>query len=182
MNNNAIEIIESTKKWIYEFVIQKNLCPFARYGFEKNKIEYRYFDDLAESTILEAFYELIQTLQSDPSISNAFLILNANISFEQLLSVSSICQFFMEELTIEDNFQLVDFHPNLTFDESQKNEASNFINRSPYPMIHILRTEEVEQAINNYVGDVDEIPNDNIKKMLEIGYEILSKNLKKYRE
>lgn len=181
MNNDAIEIIASTRKWISEFVIQKNLCPFARYGFEKNKIEYRYFNDLTESKILEAFYALIMTLQSDQSISNAFLILNPDITFEQLLSVSSICQFFMEEIAIEDDFQIVDFHPNLTFDESQKNDASNFINRSPYPMIHILRTEEVEQAINNYEGNIDEIPHHNIEKMLDIGYETLSKNLKKYK-
>ncbi len=58
-------------------------------------------------------------------------------------------------------YQFATFHPDYVFADSETDDPANFTNRSPYPMIHILREESLDAALENFVG-VDEIPEKNI--------------------
>jgi hypothetical protein len=47
-------------------------------------------------------------------------------------------------------YQVASFHPAYLFAGSSMNDAANYTNRSPYPMLHILREESVSRAIESY--------------------------------
>ena len=50
------------------------------------------------------------------------------------------------EEQFEDHFQLATFHPQYQFAQTTKGDPSNKTNQSPYPMLHILRSESVEKS------------------------------------
>ncbi|HFS6880981.1 TPA: DUF1415 family protein, partial [Legionella pneumophila] len=49
-------------------------------------------------------------------------------------------------------------------------DVANYTNRSPYPMIHLLREDSLGKAITAY-GDTHTIPEKNIATMNELGLE-----------
>ncbi len=75
-------------------------------------------------------------------------------------------QQFLEENELDETFQLVGFHPVYQFEGEDVNARSNFTNRSPFPMIHIIREESMMKAIEGYgESKVDQIPEKNINKL-----------------
>jgi hypothetical protein len=73
-------------------------------------------------------------------------------------------------------YQLASFHPNYCFDGSLKNDAANYTNRSPYPMLHLLRESSLEQALAHYPNP-EMIPENNIKLTRELGLEKMKSTL-----
>ena len=66
-------------------------------------------------------------------------------------------------------------HPEYRFEEEEGEEdAANYSNRSPYPMLHLLREESVEKAVSSYEG-IDEVPENNIRLLREMGIEKILK-------
>ncbi|MGB2109620.1 MAG: DUF1415 family protein, partial [Marinobacter vinifirmus] len=73
-------------------------------------------------------------------------------------------------LELEGVYQIASFHPDYQFAETDPGAAENYTNRSPYPMLHLLREASLEAAIDGY-PDVDGIPDRNIALMNELGAE-----------
>ena len=65
-------------------------------------------------------------------------------------------------------YQLASFHPDYCFDGAKRNDAANYTNRSPYPMLHLLRETSLEQAIRSYPHP-ENIPQRNIELTQELG-------------
>ena len=78
----------------------------------------------------------------------------------------------MEQLGYEGVYQLATFHPDYCFADADPDEAANYSNRSPHPMIHVLREASVERAIEFY-GDTAAIPERNITYLTEMGQDAL---------
>ncbi|MEL6719575.1 MAG: DUF1415 family protein [Bacteroidota bacterium] len=78
----------------------------------------------------------------------------------------------MEESKLEGTLQIATFHPKYQFANTTPHDAENYTNRSPYPMIHLLREESVSQAVDRY-PDVYDIPERNIEKLEQIGIETI---------
>ena len=64
-------------------------------------------------------------------------------------------------------FQIASFHPDYQFENSDIDDRANWTNRSPFPILHILRESSVEQALSTY-PDPDQIAEKNIKKLTSI--------------
>ena len=177
-------IVEQTIDWINEFVIGHNLCPFAKKVMAQKQYNCIASEDTSEESLLFALAQELRILEDFDSntIDTAFFITpNAFEAFEDYLIFVDMANAVLMDLELEGVFQLATFHPKYQFAGTQVNDAENFTNRSPYPMIHILREESVENAVLNY-PNVDEIPMDNIEKMNTLGRKVLVKQLAKYRK
>ena len=64
-------------------------------------------------------------------------------------------------------FQLASFHPQYQFANTQVDDRENWSNRSPYPILHVLRESSVEQAIEHY-PQVEMVPAENIRKLISL--------------
>ncbi|OZB07481.1 MAG: hypothetical protein B7X58_13375 [Marinobacter sp. 34-60-7] len=64
--------------------------------------------------------------------------------------------------------QIASFHPAYQFEGTEPDAAENYTNRSPWPMLHLLREASLEAAIERY-PDVDGIPERNIELMNRLG-------------
>lgn len=172
---NNFTIINQTKSWIEQFVIGYNLCPFAAEPFHQDLIKYVLVEgrDL-EQLVETAFQECITLRNTDSSEVETTILIHPELltDFEEYLGVLEQMQDDLEKLDLEGVVQLATFHPDYQFADTQKDDPENFTNRSPYPMIHILREDSLEKVINLH-PNTENIPQENIKTMNRIGREEL---------
>ncbi len=163
------KIIESTKKWIKDVVIDLNFCPFAAKALLKKSIHYAVIENASVKTTLETLIKEMQHLDTNDSIETTFIILPNNFSgFEDYLDLVDAAQQLLEEEGYEGIYQLASFHPEYCFDGAEKDDAANYTNRSVYPMLHLLREESITKALSLYKHP-ELIPENNIKLAREKG-------------
>ncbi len=165
--------ISITKKWIQAFVIDLKLCPFAAKPFKQDRIHYRVTLARSIDLLLEDFVkELKQLVQTPPESLETTLLIHPfmGLSLSAYLDIVEIANQTIEICELEGIVQVAGFHPEYQFEDSKSEDASNFTNRSPYPMLHLLREDSVSQAVDTY-PDVEQIPNNNIITLLTLGEE-----------
>jgi hypothetical protein len=155
-------IIDQTKKWINNVVIGCNFCPFAATVVKKKQVSYVVeISDSAEKCLLSFLTEM-QNLDANPGIETSFIIYtNLFQKFKDYLDFVSDAEDLLIEKGYEGIYQVASFHPEYQFANSERNDAANYTNRSIYPMLHLLREESIEKALEQYKNPED-IPEKNI--------------------
>jgi len=64
-------------------------------------------------------------------------------------------------------FQIASFHPQYQFDNTQRDDRENWSNRSPFPILHILRESSMEESVCAY-PDPGQIPELNIQTLRKL--------------
>ena len=160
---DSSQIITQTKNWITNVVIGCNFCPFAAKEVKRNSILYEVLYSENENEILKLLFSLFNKMDNEENIETAFLILpNGFNSFKKYLNMVDAADGFLTKENYEGIYQLASFHPQYLFAGSNENDPANYTNRSPYPMLHILREESLSKAIDNY-PNVEDIPQNNIE-------------------
>ena len=165
--------INNTKNWINEVVIQHNLCPFARKVQIQGRIDYRV--DLSEDlpklmTNFLEYVELMNRIPTEKADTAFFIVPNGLDDFEEYLDFIAAAEDFVIQLGYEGVFQIATFHPKYQFAGTANDDVENYTNRSPYPMLHILREGSVEKALESYENP-EEIPVRNVETMKRLGLE-----------
>lgn len=155
-------ILRATCEWLERFVIAYDICPFAGREFRRGAIRYA----IAESGELEdCLHELAaecRRLDEQPSIATTLLILPRGMeNFDDYLELLSLAEALLESLDYRGVYQLASFHPDYVFDGVAEEDPANHTNRSPYPMLHLLREAELERALRHH-PDPSGIPERNI--------------------
>lgn len=177
-------ISEQTIKWINEFVIEYNLCPFAKKVILQEQYNCIVNEATDEETLLLAFareLRILEDVEANVVDTVFFVTPNAFEAFEDYLIFVDIAEAVLVDLDLEGVFQLATFHPKYQFAGTKYDDAENYTNRSPYPMLHILRESSVEIGVAHY-PNVEEIPMNNIQKMEELGADFLEQHLNKYKK
>ncbi len=178
MNNKNLITIQQTKNWVEQIVIGLNLCPFAAKPFQNNSIEYTVITGDSIEQHLQQLADSFARLDSSTKIETSLLIFpDAHQTFEQYLMLLELANHLLEDLNYAGIYQLASFHPQYRFQDSTEDDASDFTNRSPYPMLHLIREDSLEQAIANY-PNIKQVPINNIKRLRDIGYKEMQNKLK----
>ena len=83
--------------------------------------------------------------------------------FERYLDVVQYIEDnVMEEHELHGLVQIAPFHPKFVFSGSGEEGVDNLTNRSPYPMFHILRENEVGLAVEKLGGDASRVWQRNV--------------------
>ena len=169
---NNDEVVSSTRRWLEKSVIGLNLCPFAEAAYRADRVRFFVSEQRSASGLLaELRLELNGLHEADPlRCETALLIhpwtLNDFLEYNDFLDV---CDATVGELGLEGELQVASFHPHYQFAGTQSEDIENYTNRSPYPMLHLLREASVERAIAA-VGDTDEIYRRNIRTLRDLGH------------
>ncbi len=164
--------VEEVRTWIERFVIGFNLCPFAKQPFDADKIKYLVADLEGDVSLLSVFEKELKSLEENNYATTVIIIPTKDLSFRNYLDLFELCEASLLKLELEDRFQLASFHPDYQFADSKSTDQSNYTNRSPYPLIHILRADELEKAIQSY-GDTSKIYKRNIELLNKMSKEEL---------
>ena len=166
---NDQQVIEQTKNWIQTIVIGLNFCPFANREFKNDTIHYQVEYCTTRTEAREALLKECKRLDKNKSIATTLIIFpNAFQEFETYLQFVSFAEKLLQQKGYEGVYQLATFHPLYQFENSTPDDPANYTNRSIYPMLHLLREDQVRKAIQFY-GNADEIPERNIQFAREKG-------------
>jgi hypothetical protein len=170
--------MEDTKNWVKKFIIGENICPFAGHSYENNTLGFVEINDADFETLLGKLWNEILNLNtvSNKDVSNVLCLVPALSDWNDFLDIMDILEQLIEDQDYTELIQVVGFHPNYIFEDSEDDDPANYTNRSPQPMVHLLRVDEVAKAIKNFVG-VEHIPTRNIEKLREMGLEGIKKLL-----
>lgn len=163
------QVIDRTKKWIDDVVIGCNFCPFAAKAVKQQAIFYQVEASVDINTCLDAFANEIQRLDDDDEIETSFLIFqNAFEKFDDYLYLVSLAEKLLKRKGYEGIYQVASFHPLYIFADSNENDPANYTNRSIYPMLHLLREESIDKALEQYKNP-ENIPERNMNFAREKG-------------
>ena len=108
-------------------------------------------------------------LDTEPATATTLLILaSACTRFDDFLDLAAIAEQLLLDQGYEGVYQLASFHPEYCFAGSDQNDAANYTNRSPYPMLHIIRETDIAQALQSYQNP-EQIPERNIELTRKLG-------------
>lgn len=165
-------IIHATQNWLYTFIIAYNICPFARRVVEQNKLRYHIVASESLEQVLRELISECRYLDTNPETETTLIILPKGFDdFDDYLDMLALAEQLLVEQDYEGIYQLASFHPDYCFAETSKNtddDPANYTNRSPYPMLHIIREASIEAAIQRYTQP-ENIPNQNIKLTRALG-------------
>lgn len=168
-------IIQTTKKWVNSFVIEYNLCPFAKRVMDNDSVKFQVIHANTFDTALEAFMSAIFELDKNQQIETALLVFPSILSdFYTYLDFAELAETLLFEQGYEGIYQCATFHPDYCFADVNTEDVSNYTNRSPYPMLHLLRETSLDAAIS-YYGNTEQIPENNIKTLRDLGLKKIKK-------
>jgi len=159
-------------------VIGLNLCPFARRVFEGGKIRYAVSDAEDAGRLLAELTGEVNALTSSQAVETTLLIhplvLGAFLDYNDFLGAADR---LIDSLGQRGVIQLASFHPDYRFAGAAPGAAENYTNRSPYPMLHLLREDSIS-AVVAAPGDLREIPRRNVETLRRLGREQILEMLK----
>ncbi len=174
----SLDAIDKTDAWLRDWVIELNLCPFARHPYEQGKVEIvatRAAD--VEPVFSFVLSELDRLQQASPGELETTLVVveNALEDFDDYLDFLQHIEVAISESGLEGIIQVASFHPDYYFEGVAEDDPANYTNRSPFPMFHLIREESLEKAVAAY-PDPENIPQRNIELLREMGIrEILNR-------
>ena len=166
-----LEIVEATRRWVEQVVVAFNLCPFAKRELMKERVRFVVSKATDEATLLDELAHELALLNVDQAVETTLLIHPQVLQdFYQYNDFLEAADELLVDMDLEGVYQVASFHPDYQFGGTELNDVENYTNRSPYPMLHLLREDSLSQAIDNY-PEVDLIPERNIECMNEQGLE-----------
>jgi hypothetical protein len=162
-------VIDHTRRWIDAFVLGLNLCPFARRVFQEDRIRYA-LSNARDEMALAADLRRELTALAEPPIERVetTLLIHPNVlpDFLAYNDFLDTADRLLRALALEGVIQIASFHPAYQFAGTDPDAVENYTNRSPYPMLHLLREASFAAA------EPDEllaIPRRNIETMKGLG-------------
>lgn len=166
-----LEIVEATRRWVEQVVVAFNLCPFAKRELMKERVRFVVSKATDEATLLDELAHELALLNVDEAVETTLLIHPQVLQdFYQYNDFLEAADELLVDMDLEGVYQVASFHPDYQFGGTEPDDVENYTNRSPYPMLHLLREDSLSQAIDNY-PEVDLIPERNIECMNEQGLE-----------
>ena len=161
--------IKQTEQWIETIVIGLNFCPFAKREIRRNAVRYVLTESSEIADVLAQLMDECAFLDNNPDTETTLIILPTGFDdFMDYLDLTELADNLLTEQDYEGVYQVASFHPDYCFADADSDDAANYTNRSPYPMLHLLREASLDTAIDNF-PDIDSVPEANMQKARSLG-------------
>jgi hypothetical protein len=165
------EVIAATRAWLERAVIGLGLCPFAKAVHVKGQIRYVVSRARNSDVLLEHLERELDALAAAPPDEvDTTLLIHPDV-LEDFLDYNDFLELadrVVEELGYAGVLQVASFHPRYQFEGTDADDITNYTNRSPYPILHILREASVDQAVAAF-PEAEKIFEKNIETMQRLG-------------
>ncbi|HEY2675491.1 MAG TPA: DUF1415 domain-containing protein [Steroidobacteraceae bacterium] len=165
------EVVSATRRWLEKSVIGLNLCPFAEQPYRAGRVRFCVSQQRSPSGLLEDLCSELHALAAaQPSQCETALLIHPLVltDFLEYNDFLEVCDAALVELHLEGELQVASFHPQYQFAGTSPTDIENCTNRSPYPMLHLLREASVARAVAA-VDDSGEIYRRNIRTLRDLG-------------
>ncbi|MEJ7747274.1 MAG: DUF1415 domain-containing protein [Luteimonas sp.] len=164
--------IATTQRWLQRAVIGLNLCPFAKAVVARQQVRFVLSGATTPEALLEDLGNELVLLRDTPAgqIDTTLLIhpqvLADFLDYNDFLDDADA---LVEALVLDGVLQVASFHPQYQFTGSAPDDIENYSNRSPYPMLHLLREDSVARAVEAF-PDSDAIVERNQATLRTLGH------------
>jgi hypothetical protein len=169
----ATEVVKATRRWLEKAVLGLDLCPFAKAVYADDLIRYAVSSADAPDALLADLVDELQALaHADPAEVETTLLIHPGV-FDDFLEYNDflgVAEEAVADLGLEGILQVASFHPRYQFAGTEPDAIENYTNRSPYPLLHILREESIERAVEAY-PDATQIYEKNIATLRLLGHD-----------
>ncbi len=167
------QAVAAVRQWVESVVVEMNLCPFARRELVGNRVRFVATEADTEAGLLQVLQHELEILEADPAVETTLLIHPRMLSdFHDYNAFLDYADSLLADMDLVGVYQIASFHPDYQFAGTAPGDAENYSNRSPRPLLHLLREASLERAIDNY-PDVGNIPARNIELMNRMGVDSL---------
>ena len=152
--------VQESQAWVERVVMGLNLCPFARPV--KASIRYVHTDADALGLYDAALKPELDLMAADSSVETTIVVApNAPGDFASFERFLAGVETLMMMQGLSTQFQIVGFHPEFRFSVAPhtpweggpaEEDPAHYTNRSPYPLVHLLRQASVSTAAQSYKG------------------------------
>jgi hypothetical protein len=172
MSDDAL-YVDATRVWLIEAVIGLNLCPFAKGVHVKEQI--RYVVSAAttpEALQVDLLAELAHLDQADPEVLDTTLLIHPHVlqDFLEFNAFLDVVDQTVADADLEGVLQVASFHPQYQFGDAGPDDIENCTNRSPYPVLHLLREASIDRAVAAF-PEAEDIYERNMATLRELGLE-----------
>ena len=166
---NTESVVITTEHWIDALVGGLNLCPFANATRRKGLLKIAVAQDSTEMACLQLLSEEAALLEAADEQATTLLVLPQGFEqFDDYLDLLALAEALLEDLGYTGILQIASFHPNYQFEGTQSDDVSNWTNRAPFPILHLLKEASVTLAVDAH-PDPDSIPENNIQTLEKLG-------------
>jgi uncharacterized protein len=173
-SGGRIEIVE-TMEWVQRVVIGLNLCPFARQPLREKRLHVRLVDNDDPDRIVSLVQtEMAQLITADAGTT---LVVCPTLHPQDFVAFWRVVQKIESDVIDANDWQgivqVAPFHPQFCFAGSAPDQPDNYTNRSPYPMIHILREADVSKAVDSLPdGDAGLVWSRNVELLNDMAQQL----------
>ncbi len=143
-------VMADTRRWLEQAVIGLNLCPFAKAVHSKGQIHYAVSPATAPGELLlDLKRELESLVALEPQVRDTTLLM-APCCLQEFLDYNDFldeADQLLLDLALDGVVQIAPFHPQFEFADAPAGDITHCTNRSPYPMLHLLREDSVARAV-----------------------------------
>jgi hypothetical protein len=156
-----------TLAWVERLVVGLELCPFARAPLEAGRVRVVVTDcDDPRELLTVVDDELGYLMATEASEVETTLIVHPECltDFRDYNDFLDPADQLLELRGVDGDVQIASFHPDYCFADAEDDDPANFSNRSPHPMLHLLREASVAKAVASH-PDIEGIPERNIARL-----------------
>lgn len=156
--------IELVRRWVEQAVLGLGLCPFAGEPWHTGRVRLTVTEAASEQQLLDDLRVEVANLdQTDPELLETTLLIIPNLlrRFEDYNQFLNLADELCDTHGWTGRFQIASFHPDYQFEGTMPGDPENLTNRSPYPLLHVLREKTVSRALEEHPNP-DQIPSTNI--------------------
>ena len=167
------EVVVATRAWIERAVIGLNLCPFAKPVYVKEQVRYIVSTARTAEALLEDLGRELQLLvHAEAEDVDTTLLIHpyALTDFSEYNQFLGVVDAAVDALGLRGVVQIASFHPRYQFEGTTPDDITNCTNRSPYPILQILREASVTRVVEAF-RDADSIYRRNMETMRRLGAE-----------
>ena len=143
-------VIAETRAWVERAVIGLNLCPFAKAPQGKGRVRYMVSKATDTDALRRDLLDELRALAEAPAeqIETTLLIAPHVLQdFDDYNAFLTDADGAVAELRLRGVMQIASFHPHYRFAGSAPDDLGNATNRSPYPVLHLLREASIARAV-----------------------------------
>jgi hypothetical protein len=168
---NKQQVERETRDWVDKAVIGLNLCPFAKAVQVQGRVRYVVSD---ATTVEDLLYELAAELNhlhdtpvetTDTTLLIHPQVLTDFLDYNDFLEAADA---LVEDIGLAGELQVASFHPQYQFEGTDVADITNYSNRSPHPILHLLREDSIDRAVEAF-PEAESIYEANMATLKKLG-------------
>jgi hypothetical protein len=172
--SNSQQAVNAVKKWLASSVIALDFCPFAAFSMQQQAVRFVATASASKQQLLELLINECLLLDAESSLQTTLIVLDGVfLDFDDYLELLDAAEQLLQLQGYEGVYQLASFHPDYCFADAAEDDAANYTNRSPWPILHLLRESAIDDALAHYKDDPELIPERNIALCEEKGLDYM---------